>query len=145
MKVYIDADGCCVVSIVVNLCKEYCIPCVIVSDFSHEFSKYDVEHIRVSKGKDSADFKIISLVEINDIIVTQDYGLAALGLSKHAKVIRFDGFEFNNDNIDALLLTRHTTQKLRKSNIKTKGPSKRTPKDDYKFTRAFKNLLKIKT
>lgn len=141
MKVFIDADGCPVVSITINICKKYNIPVTIVCDTSHEFNDGYSEVITVSKGADSADFKIVSLACENDIVITQDYGLAAMCLAKKCRVLSQDGMIYSDLNIDSLLMSRHISKKIRNAGGKLKGSSKRTKQQDIDFQNALLKLL----
>lgn len=141
MKVYIDGDGCSVVDIVIRNCVKYKLECFIVCNTSHIFEKENATTITVSKGADSADFEIIKRVSKEDLIVTQDYGLAALGLSKGCFVIRLDGVEYTNYNIDSMLYQRYSAQKIRKSGGRLKGSSKRTAEDDIVFEKSLVKLI----
>ena len=78
MKIIIDADACPVVDITVNVAKERRIECIIVCDNTHTIEKDGARTIVVDKGADSADCCISNLTEKGDVIITQDYGLAAL-------------------------------------------------------------------
>ena len=91
MDIYIDGDGCPVVDLTIKIAQENKIPCTIITDTAHIFNKEYARTITVEKGADSADFKIANLVRENDIVVTQDYGLAAMCLSKKAKAINQNG------------------------------------------------------
>ena len=133
MKVYIDGDGCPVIDITIKIAKQYNIECIIITDTAHSFNKYDVEVITVSKGADSVDFKIVNMVNENDIIITQDYGLAAMCLAKKAHVLNQNGLIFNEYNIGSLLEQRHLSKKIRMAGGRTKGPSKRTKEQDEAF------------
>jgi hypothetical protein len=94
-----------------------------------------------SKGADSVDFALVNRVLPGDIVITQDYGLAAMCLSKNAIVINQDGIEYTSDNIDALLLARYTAQKIRNSGGRLKGPRKRSAVQDEQFKTALTRLL----
>ena len=126
MKILIDADGCPVVDITVQMAKKYHIECFILCDTAHFFEKDGATILTFPKGADSVDFALVNRVSSGDIVVTQDYGLAAMCLSKNAIVISQDGMEYTADNIDAMLLARHTAQKIRNSGGRLKGPKKRT-------------------
>ncbi len=41
-----------------------------------------VETIYVDSGADAADYRIMQLAQKEDLIITQDYGLASLALAK---------------------------------------------------------------
>ena len=74
-------------------------------------------------------------------MITQDYGLASMCLAKSAKVLHQDGWAYTEDNIQALLWSRHETKKYRRSGGRVKGPSKRTRAQDEAFYNAFQTLL----
>lgn len=144
MKLVIDGDGCPVINIGIRVAKNFEKDILIICDTSHDLSKYGVETIVVSKGNDAADFIIVNNVNKEDIVVTQDYGLAAMVLSKGASAINQNGLIYNNDNIDQLLLNRHISKKIRKAGGRTKGPKKRSKIDDEKFEIELINLFKNK-
>lgn len=141
MKILIDADGCPVVDISVRIAKKQTIDCMILCDTSHVFEKDGATTMTFSKGADSVDFALVNRVEPGDIVITQDYGLAAMCLSKDALVMNQDGLFYTADNIDAMLLARHTAQKIRSLGGRLKGPKKRTPAQDSAFEAALNRLL----
>lgn len=141
MKLYIDADGCPVIDAAIKTAEKYGLRSVIVCDSAHIFNRTDAEIIVVGTGADSADFKLVNMIGKADIAVTQDYGLAAMCLAKSAFVLNQNGLVFTNDNIDGLLLSRHTAKKLRNSGKRLKGPSKRTPQQDKDFIAALEQII----
>ena len=141
MKILIDADGCPVVDITVRMANNYKVECLILCDTSHVFEKAGVTTLTFSKGADSVDFALVNLVSGGDIVITQDYGLAAMCLSKNAVVINQDGMEYTAYNIDALLLARHTAKKIRNSGGRLRGPSKRTAVQNEKYEAKLTALL----
>lgn len=141
MTVFIDADGCPVVDITVRLSKQTGAECVIICDTSHVFEKAGAKTITVSKGNDSVDFVLVNMIVRGDIVITQDYGLAAMCLARDAVPVNQDGMIYTHDNIDALLLQRHAAKKIRMSGGRLKGPSKRMPEQDKAFEKTLKELL----
>lgn len=141
MKLLVDADGCPVIAETLKIAREYEVPVLLICDTSHSFSKYDAEVLTVSKGADSADLALVNRLNVGDIVVTQDYGLAALCLAKRAVPLNQDGVIFTEDNIDAFLLARHTARKIRNAGGRLKGPPKRTTQQDERFCETLKNLL----
>lgn len=141
MHILIDADGCPVVDIAVHLAKEHKIECFILCDTSHVFDKDGATTLTFSKGADSVDYALVNRVSAGDIVITQDYGLAAMCLSRNAIVINQDGMEYTSGNIDALLLARHTAKKIRSSGGRLKGPPKRTALQDESFEKELARLL----
>lgn len=141
MKIYIDADGCPVVNIIVSEARKREIDAVIICDTSHEIKNDYAEVITVDKGTDSADFKLVNMIEKGDIAVTQDYGLAAMCLTKKAIPINQFGMVYTDDNIDGLLFSRYCSKKARMSGERIKGPAKRKPCDDENFLKALRRIL----
>lgn len=141
MKLMIDADGCPVVALAVKTAEKYGVRCVLVCDTAHTFSNISAEIITVSQGADSADFRIVNLLEEGDIVVTQDYGLAAMCLAKNAKAINQKGLIYSEKNMDELLLSRHIHKKVRRAGGRLKGPKKRTKQQDEAFEKALNALF----
>lgn len=141
MKILIDADGCPVVDLTVRLAEKYGIECTILCDTSHEFNREGAKTVVVEKGADSVDFRIVNLVGEGDIVVTQDYGLAAMCLARKAIPVSQNGMVYTDKNIDQLLFTRYVSKKIRKAGGRTKGPSKRIPEQDKAFAAALEKLI----
>ncbi|WMJ22805.1 YaiI/YqxD family protein [Paludicola sp. MB14-C6] len=140
-RILIDADGCPVVDITIKVAKEFSIEVMILCDTSHFFERNGATTITVSKGADSVDFKLANMIEKGDIVVTQDYGLAAMCLAKNALVLNQNGMQYTNDNIDALLLARHTAKKIRNSGGRLKGNKKRTEDQNEAFEKALRGII----
>ncbi len=141
MKILIDADGCPVVDLSVAAAKKHGAECVIICDTSHVFDKDGARTVVVEKGADSADFKIVNMLSKGDLVVTQDYGLAAMCLARGAAVISQNGLVYNDKNIDELLFSRYVSKKVRLSGGRLKGPHKRTSEQDEKFKETVEKLL----
>lgn len=144
MNVLIDADGCPVVDIAVQICRRYPINCTIICDTAHEFNFRDVDTITVAKGADSADYTIVKMAKPHDIVITQDYGLASMCLALNANVLHQDGWEYTSDNIDVLLMMRHEHRRLRESGKHVKGPSKRTSRQNENFCSSLERMIQNK-
>ncbi|MCR4861343.1 MAG: YaiI/YqxD family protein [Ruminococcus sp.] len=141
MKIFIDADGCPVVDIAVRTAKRYGLECTIICDTAHSIQREGAETIIVDKGADSADFRLVNLVSAGDIAITQDYGLAAMCLSKRAVVLNQDGKRYTEENISGLLEFRAVSAKIRRSGGRTKGTPKRTAQQDKDFEKALTELI----
>lgn len=141
MKILIDADGCPVVEITIRVCKEQGLPCILLCDTAHEFHRDGAETLIFDKGADSVDYALVNRVVPGDVVITQDYGLAAMCLARGAAVLHQDGWKYTSDNIDALLLTRHESRKYRASGGRTKGPRKRCQDQNRTFEAALRQLL----
>lgn len=141
MTILIDADGCPVVDIAVKIAAKRKTDCVILCDTSHVFEKTGARTITVSKGSDSVDFALVNMVQAGDIVITQDYGLAAMCLARRAVPVNQNGMVYTDDNIDVLLHERHTAKKIRMSGGRLKGNSKRLPEQDVAFEMKLNDLL----
>ena len=142
MKIIVDADACPVKGIIEAVAKEYKIPVIMIIDTSHILNSDYSEIITVSKAADAVDFAVINRAVKGDIIVTQDYGVAAMALGKKAYAIHQNGKYYTNETIEDMLFARHITKKAvrgaRKNHVK--GPKKRTKEDDIHFEAAFRRL-----
>lgn len=141
-RILIDADGCPVVKEAIATAREYGMECLLLCDTSHRFEREGARTLVFSKGADSVDFALVNLVQPGDLVVTQDYGLAAMCLARGVRILNQDGMEYTADNIDALLLARHTAKKIRNGGGRLKGPPKRTELQNKAFQLALEQLLR---
>ena len=141
MRVLVDADACPVKRLVVDEARRRGLSVVMVCDTSHQICDGYSQVVTVDKGADSADLALANLLLPGDVVVTQDYGVAALALGKGAKAISQNGLVYTAQNMDALLFERHMGQKARRQNLRTRGPKKRSAKDDEAFLQNFIGLL----
>ena len=142
MRIWIDADGCPVVDITLRVARACGVPCTIVCDTAHAFAPRDgMEVITVSQGADSADFYLVNFARKGDVVITQDYGLASMALSKGARVINQDGLEYTEFNIDALLLARHTAKKIRNAGGRLRGNPPRKSEQDKAFEKKLREVV----
>ncbi|MBO4836090.1 MAG: YaiI/YqxD family protein [Clostridia bacterium] len=143
MQIYIDADACPVTRIAEEIAERYGIPVTLLCDTSHVLSS-DYGTIKViGAGADAVDIALINLCRKGDIVITQDYGLAALALGKGALAIHQSGRQFTDGNIDGLLMDRHLAGKARRSGRHpVKGPTKRTAEDDRRFAESLEGMIR---
>lgn len=144
MKIFVDADACPVVDIVEDIATKYNIPVTLLCDTNHVLTSGYSEVIVVGAGADAVDYKLISICHRGDIVVTQDYGVAAMALGKGAFAIHQSGKWYTNENIDQMLMERHLNKKARRASSRNhiKGPRKRTEEDDQRFAESFEKLLR---
>lgn len=143
MKIYVDADACPVVDIVEKVGKKYQIPVVLLCDTNHVLTSDYSEVKIIGAGIDAVDFALVNLCQDGDIVVTQDYGVAAMALGKGAHPIHQSGRWYTNYNIDQMLMQRHISNKIRRSSQKRifKGSKKRKEEDDVNFEKSFEKLI----
>lgn len=140
MNVLIDADACPVLDLAICISSEFEIKPILFCDTSHEIVREGIMTVTVSKGPDSVDFALVNRLSTNDIVITQDLGLAAMVLARCGYVIDPNGREMTSDNIDSLLYLRHIGQKIRKAGGRTKGPKKRSHENNQMFEMNFRQL-----
>ena len=145
MQIFVDADACPVVDIVETIAEKYNIPTTLLCDTNHVLYSDYSEVIVVGAGADAVDYKLISICHKGDIVVSQDYGVAAMALGKGAYAIHQSGKWYTNENIDQMLMERHLNKKARRSSHKhhMKGPRKRTEDDDLRFAQSFEKLIRM--
>lgn len=145
MQIFVDADACPVTRIVEQTARERGIPCSLLCDTNHVLSSDYSEIKIIGAGADAVDFALINLCHNGDIVVTQDYGVAAMALGKGAYAIHQSGRWYTNENIDRLLMERHMAKKARmgKGKHHLKGPAKRTQEDDDRFRESFEKLVEM--
>lgn len=147
MRILVDADACPVVPIVERTAKKYEIPVILLCDTNHVLHSDYSEIKVVGAGADAVDFQLVGICQRGDLVVTQDYGVAAMILGKGAFGIHQSGKWYTDENIDRMLMERHLSKKARRSKSKHhfKGPAKRTAEDDIRFAEALERLIqKIK-
>ena len=140
--IYIDADACPVTHIAEEIARRHGIPVTILCDTNHVmYSDYSTVKL-IGVGADAVDLALINLCKAGDIVITQDYGVAALALGKGALAVHQSGKCFTDDNIGGLLMDRHLAKKARRSGKHhLKGPAKRTEEDDRRFAESFERLI----
>lgn len=138
--ILIDADACPVVNETIRIAEYFGFRCILICDTAHEMHRDGAETIIVSKGADAVDFVLVNRVQKNDIVVTQDYGLAAMVLARKGHPIDQNGRLYTEENIDQLLYARHTAQKVRMAGGRLRGPKKRSKESNVKFEESLKSL-----
>lgn len=144
MKILVDADACPVVKIVEQVARKNDIEVMLLCDTNHVLTSDYSEVKVIGAGADAVDFALVNQCTKGDIVVTQDYGVAAMILGKGAYGIHQSGKWYTNENIDQMLMERHMAKKARRASSKhhMKGPSKRTEEDDVRFKESFEKLIK---
>lgn len=141
MRLLIDADACPVVDLAIAACRERGVEVLLLCDTAHVMQKPYAEVLIFDKGADSVDFALVNRVQPGDLVLTQDYGLAAMCLGRRARVLNQNGMEYTNENVEALLLSRHENKKLLRAGRHPKAQPKRTKAQDEAFLVTLKRML----
>ncbi len=147
MQILVDADACPVVRQTEEVAKQYNVPVTLLCDTNHVLhSDYSMVKV-IDAGTDAVDMALMNLCKSGDIVITQDYGVAAMVLGKRAVVLHQNGWQYTNDNIDRLLEERHMAKKIRRAKGKhhLRGPRRRSIEDDEKFVLALKRAIEACT
>lgn len=142
MRILVDADACPSIELITELARKKRIELILYVDTAHIISNDYAKVITLSKGFQSVDTFITNDIREKDILITQDFGLAVIALSKNANAIHPKGLIYTNDNINGLLFERHLNFKNRKKKIRTKNIKKRTKLDDLSLIKNLKKLIK---
>ena len=144
VNIYVDADACPVVQIVEEIAQKYDVPVTLLCDTNHVLSS-DYSDVKIiGAGSDAVDYALIRLCHAGDIVVSQDYGVAAMALGKNAYAIHQSGKWYTNQNIDSMLMERHLAKKERRGTSRHhgQGPKKRTAEDDVHFRESFEKMVR---
>ena len=143
MQILVDADACPVVGIVERIAEQNNIPCTLLCDTNHVMNSDYSEVKIIGAGADAVDYALMNICKKGDVVVSQDYGVAAMALGKGAYAIHQSGKWYTNENIDQMLMERHLNKKARRGSHKNhiKGPRKRTEDDDIRFEQSFEKLI----
>ena len=142
MEIFVDADACPVKEIIYYEARDRGIHVVMIVSMAHNIEPLKgMDVIRVDSAFQSVDIAIVNKANEGDVVVTSDYGLAALVLGKGAIPISPTGRLFSDHNIDILLEKRHAAHKQRKRGIRLKGPRPRTKEDDDSFRKTLVRLM----
>ena len=143
MKILVDADACPVVSIVEHIAEKYGIPVILLCDTNHVLQSEYSDVKVIGAGVDAVDFALVGLCQEGDLVVTQDYGVAAMILGKGAYGIHQSGKWYTDENSDCMLMERHISKKIRRSKSKhhVRGPAKRTAEDDARFEESLEQMI----
>ncbi|NLV20468.1 MAG: YaiI/YqxD family protein [Syntrophomonadaceae bacterium] len=141
MKIIVDADACPVKQIIENIAAKYDLNVIMVSNYHHQIDSNYATVIIADGAAQAADMIIANQTRPGDIVVTQDYGLAAIILGRNAYAIHPRGNIYSRENIDGLLMQRYLNQKARQANKRISGPRKKTSRDDEMFAQQFEKLI----
>lgn len=141
MKIIIDGDACPSIPIIESIAKSYGIEIIIFCDIHHYIhSSYSDVRV-VDSGFQSVDMYVVNTAKASDIIITQDYGVAAMCLPKKSFVLNPKGYIYSDKNIDRLLEERHISQKIRRAGGRTPNPKKRSREDEERLINNLKKLI----
>lgn len=141
MRILIDGDAMPSIDLITRIGEKNKLEVIIFVDDSHVIESDYAKVVTVSTYQQSVDIALTNEIMMNDIIMTSDFGVAVVGLGKNAFVINSKGFIYTKDNIDIMMEERHLKSKLRRQNIRLKGPKKRTKEDDLNLIQSLEKII----
>lgn len=152
--IFIDADACPVIAETAEIARRHKLPLVIVGNTTQNLTRHIrrsdpreptegfwVDTLSVGVGADAADFAIVQEIKPNDIVVTQDIGLAAMVLGRDARAIGVRGRVYTQATIDMDMFVRHEEKKVRRQGGRTKGPAVFTEENREHFSFCLNRLV----
>ncbi|OBR63082.1 hypothetical protein A7K91_23550 [Paenibacillus oryzae] len=140
--IVVDADSCPVKQQIQETASQMGVPVVMVASYDHLLLPKDgVRVIQVDRSDQSVDLYIANSISPGDIVVTGDFGLACIVISKGAIVLSPRGEEYTEANIDYLMDRRHESARRRRSGGKTKGPRAMSEADRQLFQQKLTKVL----
>lgn len=144
MRILVDGDGCPVISLITEIAEEHKKELIVYTDLNHRHQlEYGILKV-VDQGFQSVDMVLYNNIQPGDIVITSDYGLAALALGAGAEVLSFSGRKFTDQNIERLLAKRHRQFKERKRTGRHTSHKKRSEADDQRFKNKLLTIVKNK-
>ncbi|WP_138493257.1 YaiI/YqxD family protein [Paenibacillus pinistramenti] len=142
MNIVVDGDSCPVKQEIAQTARTFSVPVLMVASFDHLIQEIEgVKVARVDRSAQSADLFIANHIAPRDIVITHDYGLAALAIGKGCDVLSPRGELYHPGNIDYLLERRHVQAKARRAGRHSKGPRAFTAEDRVHFQQKLTKLL----
>ncbi len=142
VRVLIDGDACPAKGEICKICIKYDLEALLFISIAHwSYNKLQAKYIIVDSNYQEVDIKIINEVKKDDIVITNDYGLAALVLKKGAYVLSNYGRIFTEERINYLLSRRHFNAKMRRQGEYLSGPSKYSREDRDRFKSNLISLI----
>ena len=146
-RIIVDADACPVKRETIETARRYGAAVLLVASYDHLLDSHEdsgATVVQVDRSDQSADMYIAGVLKPGDILITQDFGLATIGLSRGAQVLSFRGQPYTGDNIEFLLARRHALSRERRGGLRSKGPKAMTREDRMIFQQTLTKILEVR-
>ena len=147
MRIFVDADACPgkVMDLIQKTGFENKLELLYVTSTAHIRSEEKAQGFHfliVDQEPEAVDIAIANRIGQKDIVITQDYGLAALALGKGARAISPYGLIFSDENIGSLLSWRHLSGVERRRGERVRGNIKDLlPEQSLEFQKALIEVI----
>ncbi len=140
-KIVVDADACPVKAEIVQTAAKFGVGVLMVASFDHLLQPAEgVEIVQVDRSDQSVDLYIANRISAGDVLITQDFGVAMLGLGRRAIAMSNRGQMYSDRTIGFLLERRHEQAKLRRGESIPRSKSfygRRSPSISTNFDKSF--------
>ena len=144
MQIWVDADACPqpIKEILYRAAERAQVATTLVSNMALRTppSPY-LRTIRVPKGFDGADHRIVQEMQPGDLVVTADIPLAAEVIARGGHALDPRGELYSEDNVRERLAIRNLMQSLRASGELVGGPAPLNASDRNQFANHLDRLL----
>ena len=145
MRIWVDADACpqVIKDILFKAAERAKVETTLVSNMAlarTPTSAY-VKTIRVARGFDGADKRIVQEAQPGDLVITADLPLAAEVVAKGATALDPRGALYTEDNVQERLAVRNLLQALRSGGEMVGGPPVLKPSDRKLFANELDRFI----
>lgn len=147
MRILVDADACpqTVMELLGAEALKRNLEVLFVTGLAHvreEERWQGYQFLIVDQLPEAVDLAIANRLRSGDLVVTQDYGLAALALGRGALALSPSGLIYDDDNIGALLSWRHLSAVQRRKGARVRGNIRDLkPQELLRFQDALNKVL----
>lgn len=141
MRILVDADACPVKEEILRVAQKHKLEVLYFVDVNHQLQSDYAQIFVVDQGADSVDLALINQMLQEDIVVSQDYGVASLAIGKKGYVILPSGKELHKDNIDMHMFERHISREERKRGRRGTRHKKRRSEDNERFESSLEFMI----
>ncbi|WCK53456.1 YaiI/YqxD family protein [Aneurinibacillus sp. Ricciae_BoGa-3] len=143
IEIWVDADSCPVKQDILAVAEAHNTVVHFVASYAHSLSIHhpQARTYAVDSEFQSADMFIINHVKPDNLVITDDYGLASLALEKRCLAIGTRGKEYTNENISLLLMSRHVSAEIARAGGRRRGPGPLRKEEIARFRQVLQKLL----
>ena len=144
MRIYVDADACpkVIKEVLYKVVKRVKVNLILVADQYLRIPQSEyVSAIQVPSDIDSADEKIVELLEAGDLVITADIPLADEVVTKGGFAINPRGELYTEQNIKERLAVRDMMAEMRSTGLEFGGPPAFSVKDKENFANQLDRFL----
>jgi hypothetical protein len=144
MQIWVDADACpqVIKEILYRAADRAQILTTLVANTALRIPASNfIRTVRVPKGFDVADDRIVEQVQPGDLVITADIPLAAAIIERGAHALDPRGELYSEDNVRERLAIRNLMQTLRSNGELVDGPAPFGPRERRLFANHLDRLL----